>query len=322
MSESQTPLVSVIIASYKHRRYILDALASVYAQETEFPYEVIVVDSGGDGTVELVQERFPQTRVVALQERAYPGTARNAGIEIARGEIFAFTDTDCIVDRHWLSELVAAHHQGYPVVGGVVKNGTRWSLFGTLDYLMECSDLMTPHATTKKKFFGTGNVSFRREIFNTYGKFADQVKGSDNMYFRKIHASGQALYWTAKAVIWHRNRTQLKKILRNQYDLGVGAAQNRKLNRVQGHIFVEYPILIPLIPLVRIFTIGAHILRSSALQFLLYLLLLPLVLLSLIWYSAGFYAGQKKSVSGGWHNIGKKNDINNLEHMVSFSADK
>jgi glycosyltransferase involved in cell wall biosynthesis len=297
MVTESKPLVSVIIASYNQKHYIFDALASVFDQECDFAFEVIVADSSGDDTPALVQNRFPQTRVIALRERAYPGTARNAGLEIARGEYFAFTDTDCLVDRHWLQNLVAAHREGYPVVGGMVKNGTPWSLFGTLDYLMECSDLLTPYATTAKDHFGTGNVSFSRDIYQEYGPFANQVKGSDNMYFRKIHGSGQALYWEPKAVIWHRNRTKLKKILRNQYELGIGSAQNRRKNPVAGRIFVRYPVLIPLIPVVRIFTIGQRLLRYSPLNLLKYVVMLPLVLLCLIWYTAGFWHGFRRPQS-------------------------
>ncbi|HQG46520.1 MAG TPA: glycosyltransferase, partial [bacterium] len=265
--------------------------ASVFDQECQFPFEVIVVDSSGDDTATLVQERFPKTRVLALPQRAFPGSARNAGLEIARGQFFAFTDTDCVVDRRWLHFLVAAHHQGYPVVGGLVRNGTPYSLFGTLDYLLECSDLMTPHASTDKDHFGTGNVSFSRGIYDEFGPFASQIKGSDNMYFRKIHGAGLTLYWEPKAVIWHRNRTRLRKILRNQYELGIGAAQNRRKNPLRGRIFIRYPLLLPLMPLVRTGLIGERLLRYSPLNFLKFLLLLPLVLLCLIWYTVGFWRG-------------------------------
>jgi len=291
MSTQEQPLVSVIIASYRQKHYIFDALASVFDQACDFPFEVIVVDSSGDDTAELVRARFPQTRVLALPQRAFPGTARNAGLEIARGEYFAFTDTDCQVDRRWLQNLVAAHRQGHPVVGGLVRNGTPWNIFGTLDYLLECSDLLTPYATTAKDHFGTGNVSFTRAIYDEFGPFAGQIKGSDNMYFRKIHAAGRQLYWEPRAVIWHRNRTRLRRILRNQYELGVGAAHNRRQNPVRGRIFVRHPGLIPLMPLVRTGTIGLRLLRYSPLNFLKFLLLLPLVLLGLSWHAAGFLHG-------------------------------
>lgn len=287
-------LVSVIIASYQQKKYIFDALRSIYAQEADFPYEVIVVDSSGDDTAELVRNQFPKTIVISLPERTYPGIARNHGMRTASGGIFAFTDTDCIVDRCWLQRLVDANQSGHPVVGGMVKNGTPYSINGTLDYLMEFSEQMTPFITTAKDHLGTANVSFLRSIYNQYGFFDDQVKGSDNMYFRQMYAEGQVLYWDPQAIVWHRNRTHLRKILCNQFDLGFGAAINRKKYAVKGKIFVHYPFLIPLIPMVRTFTIGGRIFRNSNLNFIKFVLLLPLVEVCLISYTAGFFHGLKK----------------------------
>ncbi|MBN2355554.1 glycosyltransferase [candidate division KSB1 bacterium] len=288
------PRVSVIIASYKQKHYILNALRSVYGQTCDFDFEVIVVDSSGDDTAEIVEHIYPQTTVIVLKQRSYPGTARNYGIKQAKGEILAFTDTDCIVDQHWLQELVKSHELGYAVVGGLVKNGTPYSMMGTLDYLMEFSELITPHATTRKDHFATCNVSFVRAIVDQYGLFADQVKGSDNLYFRRIHAQGQVLYWQPSAVIWHRNRTRWAKILRNQYDLGVGAAMTRRKFNVKGKVFTRYPVLIPMIPFVRTLTIGGRLLRNSPINFIKFIVLLPLVLVCLTRYSVGFCHGLKK----------------------------
>lgn len=287
------PKVSVIIASYKQKHCILDLLQSLYEQECDFPFEVIVVDSSGDDTPEIVKQHYPQVKVIALSKRTFPGTARNEGMKIAAGEIFAFTDTDCIVDRHWLKELVNSHEMGYAVVGGFVKNGTPYNVLGTLDYLLEFSDLITPRATTTKDHFATCNVSFRREVVAHYGFFADQVKGSDNLYFRQMHAKGEVLYWQPRAVVWHRNRTRFKKILQNQYDLGVGSALNRKKYDIRGKIFTRHPWLIPLIPFVRLLAIGVRLLRNSPLNFFKFVLLSPLVLICLFYYTLGFYRGLK-----------------------------
>ena len=38
------PLVSVTCISYNHERYIADALDGIFAQKTNFPFEVIVHD--------------------------------------------------------------------------------------------------------------------------------------------------------------------------------------------------------------------------------------------------------------------------------------
>ncbi len=291
---AMSPRVSVIIPSYNQKHCILGALQSIHAQKCDFAFEVIVIDSTGDDTIETIKQRYPQTRAIALPTRAYPGTARNEGISMARGEIFAFTDTDCVVDPNWLQELVKGHEQGYAVVGGLVKNGTPRSILGTLDFLMEFSYMTTPHTTTEKDHFGTCNVSFLRSVVERYGLFADQVKGSDNMYFRHMHDDGQVFLWQPGAVIWHRNRTQFNKILRNQYDLGVGSAINRKQFDVKGKIFIRWPVLLLLLPFVRMITIGREWLGNSPMGFLKFFLLSPLVFVCLLYYTKGFYHGIRR----------------------------
>lgn len=293
MNDAAKVLVSVVIPSYKSKETIFDALSSVYAQEAEFSYEVIVVDSTGDDTAELVKRRYPQAKVIDLKQRAFPGTARNAAIAQARGRYIAFTDTDCIVDKYWLKNLVAAHKDGYRLVGGFAANGTPRSVFGTLDYLLEFSELMIPYRTTNKDHFGTCNMSVSREIFDAYGLFADQVKGSDNIFLRKIHQKGETLLMIPSAVIWHRNRTNLKKILRNQYDLGIGSAINRKKYNLKGKIFIQYPILIPLLPFAKAASIGSRLLRYSPKNFIKFVLLLPLIFFGLTVYTIGFIKGRK-----------------------------
>ncbi len=289
---------SIILPSYRQKAVIFDALESVYKQETDCSFEVIVVESSGDDTAELVQQRFPQVRVIELPQRAFPGTARNAGIQTAKGRYLAFTDTDCIVDKKWLSSLLEAHRQGFRIVGGMVRNGTPHNLIGTLDYLLEFSDLITPYPTKDKSHFGTCNVSFDRDVFDQHGLFADQIKGSDSIYTRLLISKGEKLFHQPSAIIWHRNRTRLRKIFRNQFELGTGAAINRYKYDLQGKAFVRYPILIPLLPIVKYTAIAWRLLRNRFVEFIKFLLLSPLALAVLVVYAAGFAKGRKAIVSG------------------------
>ena len=294
MSDTTEPLASVIIPSFNQKKVIFDALESVFKQRTDFSFEVIVVESTGDDTAALVRQRYPVVRVIELAERAYPGTARNAAIKEARGQYLAFTDTDCIVDPLWLQELVDSHRQGHDVIGGIVRNGTPFSITGTLDYLLEFSDLITPYPATDKTHFGTCNVSFQTEVFKKFGMFADQVKGSDSIYTRLLVKNGQPLFYQPKAKIWHRNRTRLGKIIRNQYELGYGAAINRHKYDLSGKVFVRYPLLIPLLPFAKYTAISGRLFRYSFFDFLKFLMLFPLAFVVLCFYAAGFYRGHKK----------------------------
>lgn len=89
------PLVSVIIPTHNRREMLAEALATVFAQ-TYRNFEVIVVDDGStDGTREFLAAEYPgQVQVVAREKLANAGAARNAGAALAKGEFFAFLDSD------------------------------------------------------------------------------------------------------------------------------------------------------------------------------------------------------------------------------------
>jgi glycosyltransferase involved in cell wall biosynthesis len=96
--------VSVLVMTYNHNPFIVQALDSALTQETTFPYEIIVSeDCSSDGTREIVKayhERFPEKIRLILSER---NIATNAvvvrGIEAARGQYVALLDGD----DYWIS---------------------------------------------------------------------------------------------------------------------------------------------------------------------------------------------------------------------------
>ena len=67
------PKVSVAMITYNHVRFIRQAVESVAAQQTNFPYEIVVgEDVSNDGTREAVielQQRFPGKVRALLHEK-------------------------------------------------------------------------------------------------------------------------------------------------------------------------------------------------------------------------------------------------------------
>ena len=95
---TQPFLVSAIIPTYNRSAVLPRALESVLAQ-TRQPDEVIVVDDGStDGTGDMLRERFAKRfgdRLrYAWQPNAGVSAARNHGMRLARGDFFAFLDSD------------------------------------------------------------------------------------------------------------------------------------------------------------------------------------------------------------------------------------
>lgn len=90
-------LVSVIIPAYNREGTIKDAVLSILEQ-TYKELEVIVVDDcSRDGTVDVVKSIDDErVRVIECEKNGGACTARNIGIDNARGEVIAFQDSDDI----------------------------------------------------------------------------------------------------------------------------------------------------------------------------------------------------------------------------------
>jgi len=98
------PEVSVIIPTFNRLPLLVAAIDSVLSQ-TFKDFEVIVVDDAScDGTPEFVRNiGDPRVRIVSLPIQGGGATARNAGIDVARGKYLAFLDSD---DK-WLRDKLA-----------------------------------------------------------------------------------------------------------------------------------------------------------------------------------------------------------------------
>lgn len=100
------PLVSVIMPSFNTERFIAEAIDSVVAQ-TVADWELIVVDDAStDATAAIAagyQQRDSRIRLIAQQRNQGPASARNRGLDAARGELIAFIDSDDI----WYPEKTA-----------------------------------------------------------------------------------------------------------------------------------------------------------------------------------------------------------------------
>lgn len=97
--------LSVIIPAYNAEAYLPQCLDSILAQEHQ-DCEVIVVDDGStDGTAALL-ERYPDVKTIHQANRGM-STARNRGLDEARGEYILFVDSDDLLTDGALEALVA-----------------------------------------------------------------------------------------------------------------------------------------------------------------------------------------------------------------------
>lgn len=93
MTDGSTPLVSVVVTTYRRNEWLRSAVESALAQ-TYDPVEVVVVDGSGTGHARPVVEEYDDVAYVAQPSNRGPVADRNLGFEHAAGEYVHFLDDD------------------------------------------------------------------------------------------------------------------------------------------------------------------------------------------------------------------------------------
>ena len=97
-----SPYISVIIPVYNDSQRLQLCLAALENQSyPKDSYEVIVIDNNSTDNVKKIVNNCSQA-IYAFKKTKGSYAARNKGISLARGEVLAFTDSDCIPTHHWL----------------------------------------------------------------------------------------------------------------------------------------------------------------------------------------------------------------------------
>ncbi len=231
MSGIHDPRISVIIPVYNGERYLVEALESVLAQTLK-PIEIIVIDDDSTDESANVAKSFVPVVKYDLQHHAGPGSARNRGVELARGQYLAFLDADDLWVTNKLDLQMSAFtsQPGLDAVFGHVEQFVSADLPRERAEQMDCPAEAAPARLP-------GTMLIKSETFKKVGWFSSELRVGEFVEWyaraaelsisdvilpqtvlqRRIHASNSG--------ILHRNA-------RSDYVRVVKAAMDRRRRRV------------------------------------------------------------------------------------------
>jgi glycosyltransferase involved in cell wall biosynthesis len=218
------PFVSVVVPVWNRERIIGDCLASIL--RADYPVdrrEVVVVDNASTDRTADVIAGYP-VRCLYEGQRG-PSAARNRGIEVSRGDIVAFIDSDCIATKRWLAELAAGFvdEETFAVAGEIVAYPP--STPAERYHAMRKSRWQASALSLGRPFAVTANVAFRRTTFDRIGLFDLRFRtGEDKDFGWRFFDAALKLVYREGALVFHRHRPTGWGLFRQNLMWGYGAA--------------------------------------------------------------------------------------------------
>ncbi|HZQ07510.1 MAG TPA: glycosyltransferase family A protein [Anaerolineae bacterium] len=185
---NRAALISVIVPVYNGANYLAEALESAQ-QQTYAPLELIVID---DGSTDASFEMAGRLAAVRRVQQAHSGisAARNRGIELARGDFFAFLDADDV----WLAEKLTLQMRALEanpdlgMVFGHVQEFLSPELPAEIANTLRCEPESKPGVIPS-------TLLVRREAFQRIGAFETQWDVGEFASWM-LHASEARVAWS------------------------------------------------------------------------------------------------------------------------------
>ena len=100
--------LSILIVNYNTCDLTMDALRSVFQSNTDYQYEVILIDNHStDGSVERIRQAFPQVTIISNDQNVGFAKANNQGIKRATGRYVLLLNSDTIVQPDTLQVMLS-----------------------------------------------------------------------------------------------------------------------------------------------------------------------------------------------------------------------
>ena len=219
------PKVSVVICAYNAERTLRPCLESL--RRLDYPnFEIIIVDDGSQDTTAQIGADFPEFRLIRQPNKGL-SVARNVGLHAALGELIAYTDSDCVVDPHWLAFMVRTMAEAgldgcggpnYPPHEAGRVEGCVAAAPGAPCHVL-LSDERAEH-------LAGCNMVFRKAALEDVGGFDPQftAAGDDVDICWRLIDGGYALGYCSSAFVWHFRRNTVRAYYRQQRGYGKAEA--------------------------------------------------------------------------------------------------
>lgn len=226
--------ISVLIATFNRKSLFDRCLYHLICKSNTLPDEIVVVIGAKDGSVEVAkyyQRIYKNLKYIEIINKSL-GNSQNVGIKFCTGDVIATLDDDAFVFTDWAENVKKAHveHPEAGCIGGRIINYYPDKIIARLE-----SHIGMPYDEKERKYTRTiagVSCTYKKLVMKKIGKFDETLPaGMDTDYNWRISKSGYKILFEPNIKLYHCNRTELNKFLKQQNWYGRGYFLVRKKNK-------------------------------------------------------------------------------------------
>jgi glycosyltransferase involved in cell wall biosynthesis len=237
------PKVTVVLLIKNNADILEDLLGAIFNQKTNFPFEVLAIDSGSfDGSIAILkrckhrlEKRYSRKSLRIHQIAPIDfnfGKTRNKAVLLSRGEIVVFLSTRVIPrDDSWLTSLIDPLSPFTTVLSGVVacfgkvspsshvgfSEGFRLTnYYGNKRIVLNNDTFLSPFTL----LFSDMNAAVLKIAFRKYPYDESLILGHDQIWGRKIMEEGMSIAYTPSADVTYLRGHTASDIFKHYFTKG------------------------------------------------------------------------------------------------------
>ncbi len=200
-------MISVIVPAYNAEKTVGYCVKSILAQ-TYADFELILVDDGSKDATLDVCKSFDDSRITVLhQENVGVSSARNKGLELAKGEYIAFVDSDDYIESDYLKKLSRGFGKDLVITGFCYDCKPEISSFVlSLSNKEEVGEHISALINADQLCYPWGRL-FKRSVIETFHiRFDESMRfAEDNVFNWEYLCHAESLYVDTTHKVYHKS---------------------------------------------------------------------------------------------------------------------
>lgn len=254
--------LSIIVPIYNVEKYLRECLESLYKIKN-IKKEIILVNDGSPDNSHLImeeyKEKYPEETVIVNKKNGGLSSARNAGIEIAKGKYLSFIDSDDFIDYEMFEKF---YRDGTSNEPDVIVGNMRYYIEGESgNPLFRSEEIKKSKNITGLKFLDllfSEPKCFREEVVDDLYKrefiirnklyFKEGLLHEDSLFTPLVYINAENIKYLDYPFYFYRQRVggimsevsqksidsleQICFILKNEYDKIEGNVGKKSLSKL------------------------------------------------------------------------------------------